>query len=198
MATLQTGFSTRLLTFGLLLIALVAGTFAAPLRVDYEPALPPTGAPPSRPGPTINRQRSTNAEYLGVDMTILNQASSGDLFIRNAHLSSGKWFEYPDAGEQLSHDQVEAKSASPNGGSMVVASSGRAWTPTGTEGHFDIYHDDTKVCHVYWDCPWSRRSNSFEVSEVDDNYVVEATGASLNKGPLGSITIEVVDTGEGE
>ncbi|KHE86327.1 Aegerolysin-domain-containing protein [Neurospora crassa] len=196
MPTIQMGFSTRLLTFGLLLIALVAGTFAAPLSVDHETALPPTEAPPPRPGPTINIQRSTNERDLQVDMTILNQASSGDLFIRNAHLNWGKWFEYPDTGHQLSHAQVEAKSASPNGGSMVVASSGTAWTPTGTEGHLDIYHGDTKVCHVYWDCPWMRRSNSFEISEVDDNYAVEATGGSINKGPLGSITIEVVKTGE--
>lgn len=87
MATLQMGFSTRLLTFALLLIALVAGTFAAPLRVDHKTALPPTGVHPPRPGPTDNIQRSTNAEYLGVDMTIFNQASSGDLFIRNAHLN---------------------------------------------------------------------------------------------------------------
>lgn len=75
---------------------------------------------------------------------------------------------------------------------MVVAASGRAWSPSGTEGQFDIYHMGTKVCHVYFDCPFSHRHNSFSISDVNDGYVVQGTGASLDGGPLGDISIRVV------
>ncbi|KAJ4414029.1 hypothetical protein N0V85_003331 [Neurospora sp. IMI 360204] len=194
METLQRGFSARLLTFGLLLICLVAGTFAAPLSVDHELAPPPPGAPSPRRGPTKNMARNTNAEAQWVYMTIRNEASSGELYIRNAHLNWGKWYEYPNKDQELSDSYVETKYAGPNGGSMGVAASGRELTSSGTGGQFDIYHGSTKVCHVYWDCPWSHKHNSFSVSEVDDNYAVQATGASLDSGPLGSITIKVVKT----
>lgn len=114
------------------------------------------------------------------------------------HFCRGKWYEYPNKDQELSDNDVQANYAGPNGGSMGVAASGREWTSSGTEGQFDIYHGNTKVCHVYWDCPWSHKHNSFSVSEVDDNYVVQDTGASLDSGALGSITIKVVKTSETE
>ncbi|KAK1778422.1 Aegerolysin-domain-containing protein [Copromyces sp. CBS 386.78] len=190
MSTLQNGFLARLLTLGLLLIALVAGTFAAPLSADQE--LAPPGAPSPRHEPMINTKRNALGESQWVYMTIRNEASSGDMYIRNTKLHWGKWYDYPDKDHELSDNDVQGGRAGPNGGTMVVAASGRAWTPSGTEGQFDIYHGGIKVCHVYFDCPFSHIHNSFSISDINGAYAVQETGASLGSGPLGTITIEVV------
>lgn len=104
----------------------------------------------------------------------------------------GKWYAHPDKGHELSDNDVQGGFAGPNGETVNIAASGRSWTPTGTEGHFDIYHGGVKVCNVYFDCPFSHIHNNFEISEVNDQYVVQATGQSLDRGALGDITIKVV------
>merc|ERR1711879_1096303 len=48
------------------------------------------------------------------------------------------------------------------GSSEKVSSCGRSDSASGTEGKFDIYDGDNRVCTVYWSCPW------FQVEQLPD------------------------------
>ncbi|KAK1774709.1 aegerolysin type hemolysin, partial [Copromyces sp. CBS 386.78] len=114
------------------------------------------------------------------------------------HLHRGKWYDYPNKNHELSDSDVQNNRAGPKGGVMFLAASGRHWTPTGTEGQFDIYHAGTRVCHVHFDCPHMHMHNSFTISGVNPEYAVEQTGAKLNRGPLGNVNIKVVKIHDGQ
>ncbi|EFJ07964.1 hypothetical protein SELMODRAFT_429335 [Selaginella moellendorffii] len=71
------------------------------------------------------------------------------LEVKNSWLNYGKWV-------RSTNDFTEIRS--PNGltmkawGEYHITASGRNWSPTGTEGSFDIYTSDgQKVVYVYWD-----------------------------------------------
>ncbi|KAH7905783.1 aegerolysin type hemolysin, partial [Hygrophoropsis aurantiaca] len=68
----------------------------------------------------------------------------------------------------------------------------RVLSPTGTEGTIDLYDDTTKVCTLYWKCPWAS-SNNFEIKDVNRNgeYTVSNGPWNPGSGALGNIRIEV-------
>jgi hypothetical protein len=77
------------------------------------------------------------------------------------------------------------------GGEFGIASCGREDASSGTEGSYDIYDGGTKVCTVYWDCPWGLKRNSFETKNVNKDYTVQDSGANLDSGAIGTVTIKV-------
>ncbi|KAH7306564.1 hypothetical protein KP509_22G019600 [Ceratopteris richardii] len=74
----------------------------------------------------------------------LSYTGEGSLYIRNASLPWGKWYDYPDKDREV---------AAPNGqavapGSIVyVAACGQENSPSGTEGTFEIWSSTSKVAH---------------------------------------------------
>jgi hypothetical protein len=102
----------------------------------------------------------------------------------------GKFYQYDNKDEEVSRDTVQNISIS-SGNSAGIASCGRSDSPSGTEGSFELWVGNTKICKIYWDCPWGSKRNTFTVSEVNDEYLVEATGANIDSGALGNVTVKI-------
>lgn len=71
---------------------------------------------------------------------------------------------------------------------MDVAASG---VDGASEGGYDLYDGDTKICHIGWNVPRVETADSFGVSHCNDNYMVRYKGAHLEHGPIGDVDIIV-------
>lgn len=60
-----------------------------------------------------------------------------------------------------------------------------------SEGGYDLYDGDTKICHVGWNVPRVETADSFGISHTNDNYMVRYKGAHLEHGPIGDVDIIV-------
>ncbi|KAG9253585.1 aegerolysin type hemolysin [Emericellopsis atlantica] len=116
--------------------------------------------------------------------------SQSNITLQNVHLNWGKFFEYDNKDREVSVDQVQKTSIKP-GNQVGIAACGRSDASSGTEGSFEIWDGETKICKVYWDCPWGSKTNTFTVSELNDVYSVEARGANLDSGALGNVTVRI-------
>ncbi|KAM5350786.1 hypothetical protein ACJ41O_007291 [Fusarium nematophilum] len=125
-----------------------------------------------------------------VYMLIQSKVANGNLLIKNLKLSWGKFYQYDNKDTEVSSSTVGSTTIAP-GNSAGIASCGRADAASGTEGSFDLYNGNVKVCNIYWDCPWGKKTNTFTVSAINDDYIVQATGANINSGALGNVTIKV-------
>ncbi|KAH8911160.1 Asp hemolysin [Coniochaeta sp. PMI_546] len=124
-------------------------------------------------------------------MIVQNMMRSGNLTIQGAGTSWGKFYQWDNKDKEISSGDVDNLSAQPSG-NLGIASCGREDASSGTEGGYDIYDGTTKVCHISWDCPWGSKTNTFDVSDINDNYIVQATGANLYGGAIGTVTTKVV------
>ena len=68
------------------------------------------------------------------------------------HPHRGKCFEWSDKDHEISTNKVTEQAAAPSE-YIAIASCGRSDAASGTEGSFDLYDEDTKVCH------WPHRNN---------------------------------------
>ena len=103
----------------------------------------------------------------------------------------GKFYKWDNKDNEISAGEVAKQTAGP-GGNIDIASCGRSDASSGTEGSYNIYDGDTKICRVYWNCPWGSKTNTFTVSEQNDGYMVQATGQNIDSGALGTVTVKVV------
>ncbi|KAH7919338.1 putative Asp-hemolysin precursor [Leucogyrophana mollusca] len=131
----------------------------------------------------------SNGEAQWVVLEITNSLG-GPLKVQNARLDWGKFFKNDVKDWEISPEEVD-KIVIPAGSEQSVSSCGRSNSPSGTEGSIDLYDDKTKVCTLYWDCPWGSPTNNFEVRDVNQGYNV--TNGPWNKtgGALGNIAIKV-------
>ncbi|KAH7920735.1 putative Asp-hemolysin precursor [Leucogyrophana mollusca] len=124
-----------------------------------------------------------------VVLEITNSLGS-PLKIQNASLSWGKFHKNGDRDYEISPEEVD-KIVIPAGSEHSVSSCGRSHSPSGTEGTIDLYDDTTKVCTLYWNCPWGSSANNFEVQDVNQGYIVTHGPWNAVAGPLGNIKIKV-------
>lgn len=100
-----------------------------------------------------------------------------------------------DAEVRPSH--FENRIINPNG-SLTIAACGRAHSPSGTEGGFNLVNpngNDAIIRSIYWDCPWGSKTNTWRVTGSLSGWEVFDRGANLNSGALGNITVETVFRG---
>ena len=82
------------------------------------------------------------------------------------------------------------------GEQLQLNACGRENSPSGTTGDFDVVDvvaGGKKIRHFYWDCPWGSKQNTWTISESNSKWIVESTGANLDSGALGTITVEFFD-----
>jgi hypothetical protein len=119
-------------------------------------------------------------------------ATGTTLSIKNAQLAWGKFYQYNDKDREVSSDDVN-KIQIASGNVAVIASCGREDAASGTEGSFDLYDGEVNVGTYYWDCPWGSKTNtSTWTPSLNENYVTQVTGANLDSGALGNVTIKCV------
>lgn len=105
--------------------------------------------------------------------------------------SSGRFLENVGSTTEIDDEGVNGLVAKPRHLTHIVAC-GTHGSTAGTSGGYDIYDQDTKVCHVSWSCPLNRGiSNSLDIVDLDGNYDVECKGGSLDAGPIGHVSIRV-------
>lgn len=143
---------------------------------------------------------------------IFNNFRSGSIHVRNATLLSyvlitwlsqsvsnfanlaarGKFHETDHKDVDISIASVSAI-AIPSGGNSSVSASGRSNTTSGTEGTIDLFdHElETKICTVYWNCPWESKSNNFEIRNRASKYQVTVGPWNKGSGALGNVDIKV-------
>lgn len=102
-----------------------------------------------------------------------------------------------DKDLEISATDVDKISAPP-GYRCTVSSCGRERASSGTEGDLDLYDGNTKICKVYWDCPWGDPNNKAEIRDHDpstSDYVVILGPYNTSGGALGRVDITVSKVG---
>ncbi|KAH7232772.1 aegerolysin type hemolysin [Fusarium tricinctum] len=125
-----------------------------------------------------------------VYILIQSKIASGNISVKNVNIMWGKFYKYDDKDNEISPQDV-GNIVIPSNGSAGIASCGRSDAASGTEGTFDLYDGDVKICNIYWSDPWGGSTNIFTVSNVNDSYIVQATGATLEGGPLGNVNVRI-------
>lgn len=150
-----------------------------------------------------------------VSIEIFNKSKSKAIKIKNLSLKYGKFHKkgiyvyvtstilnvltiplwIGDKDTEIATKDIDKTVIQP-GNSYIIYSCGRAYSPTGTEGSFDLVEEsnDNRLCNFYWDCPWGSKPNKAEVGELSPNWVVASTGFNLDSGALGNGKLTCVDT----
>ena len=80
---------------------------------------------------------------------------------------------------------------------LRINACGRSDAAEGTTGSFDLVDVATQqvIRHVYWDCPWGTKRNTFTVSGSNSKWMIEYSGQNLDSGALGTISVDVLKKG---
>lgn len=115
------------------------------------------------------------------------------LKVKNANLNWGKFYEYGNKDKEISKDDIN-KIEVASGKSAWICSCGRSDASSGTEGSFELYDGDTKIGKFNWDCPWGKKSNTFDWNQdaSKDIYFTEREGGNKDSGAIGTVTITCI------
>ena len=124
-----------------------------------------------------------------ISIQIENKAKGHVLEVKNANLDWGKWYG----------DSKDKEITAPTGTfaydvKKTINSCGRSDAAAGTEGHFDIYDENSiHIARVSWDCPWGSKQNKYSVESKSTRYVVQADIGDLNSGSIGTKIITITN-----
>ncbi|KAJ5096144.1 Aegerolysin family protein [Penicillium alfredii] len=131
-----------------------------------------------------------------VVINLINSMSSSTLSISNAIPDAdkkegwGKFYRDGNKDEEIKVSEINRIKVPP-GGTKAISSCGRENSMSGTTGHIDLYDGETKICRVYWDCPYGSKSNDFGTSERSHGYWVQQGSWNRDSGAIGSVDVEV-------
>lgn len=149
-----------------------------------------------------------------ITIKVINSMSSATLSVRNAipdgeegwyvtiHLMSnaniifwqntrGKFYRDGNKDAEINVSEINRTTVPPDG-SKNISSCGRSDSASGTTGHIDLYDGETKICRVYWDCPWGSKGNDFGISERSSHgYWIQQGSWNRDSGAIGSVDVEV-------
>lgn len=113
--------------------------------------------------------------------------------IKNTQIKWGKFYDGANGDKDKSVGSPNGTTIQA-GGKFTFYSCGREDSASGTEGSIDIYteKDDKKIGMYVWDCPWSGKNSSNFYSE-GGKYEVALSGANINSGALGNITLSILE-----
>jgi hypothetical protein len=126
-----------------------------------------------------------------VHIIIQNKMASGEITVKQAEALWGKFYKWDNKDDEITAAEVDKQVATRNNNADIAAC-GRSDAASGTEGSLNLYDGGNKICYVYWNCPWGSKTNEFTISSISDSYVVQQSGANLNSGAIGNVTIKVV------
>lgn len=156
------------------------------------------GAPLAPSNDTLDEEAlNAYAQWVAFDIIV---DGSFVVVIENAHCKHGKFHKFKNKDREMSPEEVDGlqiRDISPES-SRTISACGRSDAAVGTEGSFDIFLFDqakggpsAKIAVVKWDCPWWKKSNSFSVKKVNDDFTVTQTGGNWDSGAIGNITITI-------
>ena len=106
--------------------------------------------------------------------------------------SRGKFYRNNNKDQEMPAEEI-SKLIFPAGSTNDISACGRSDAASGTEGTIALYDGETKICVLYWSCPWGETRNYFEVRDRNrkDGYMVSVENWNHGSGALGTIDIEV-------
>jgi len=123
---------------------------------------------------------------------VLINRSHQPIEIKNVNLSWGKFYKDDDKDKEIPMTEIEGHIIPPKG-TYQINSCGRLDLPSGTEGSFDLVDESGQIIRSFnWNCPWMGSTNQWDVTNPNEDWSVESSGANLGGGALGKITVEVV------
>ncbi|KAF5139498.1 Asp-hemolysin [Metarhizium anisopliae] len=133
------------------------------------------------------------AEAPWVEFQIRNRMKKNDIHVRHARLDCGKYYKGSQSYE-ISTSEVDNIIIAP-GLLESVSSCGRQDSSSGTNGDFNLYDGNTKICNVSWDCcPWSRPANECQIQSYNpetSSYFVILGVWNSGPGAIGNVSITV-------
>ncbi|XP_026737097.1 uncharacterized protein LOC113500477 [Trichoplusia ni] len=102
-------------------------------------------------------------------------------YVMNAELTWGKWQQ--DGDDIATVNRLEFN----NKQRAEFSAVGREYSPSGTQGFFEIFEKDKPIAKVTFDVPFVG-NNRFKIKQLDEGYLCEHQGFSAG----GSLTIEIV------
>lgn len=130
-------------------------------------------------------------ECANIHITIPN-SSVPNATIKNVYKDYGKYYNYPDKSQEIQPSDIEGIRI-PVGSTVVVAACGRANSPSGTDGSFDVYDGITLAASIKFNAPDSG-SNEFSLNCMDPyvgNY--KPTPIPQGKGnTLGDVYVKLI------
>lgn len=124
-----------------------------------------------------------------VEVTIRN-TTGRVLSIKNVHLDYGKFYQSGNKDHELSTEEINSTTI-PDCKTVIICSCGRDWSPTGTQGYFEIYDGVTKLGRYTWDCPFGEKWNISIWSRYEtDRYITTTSHGSVSSA-IGKIVIIV-------
>ncbi len=128
-------------------------------------------------------------------------ATNYDATIKNVSHSWGKFYDSSQVGtaggskdNEYQPSTIEGKVIKA-GTVFSINACGREDAAAGTEGTFDLYDGSTFVGTYSWNCPWGTKSNSSNWTSAGappplNKYITSQSGANLDSGALGTVTIQ--------
>ena len=120
-----------------------------------------------------------------------------DATVDSASLDWGKFYKWDNKDQEESAGDIDTLKFQANKSyTNAISSCGREDSPSGTQGHFDLFTQvggqKTQVCRLNWDCPWGSKTNSWSASDYDDEkYIVSISGGSSYGGAIGTLSVMV-------
>ncbi|KAK7029597.1 Ostreolysin A6 [Paramarasmius palmivorus] len=143
---------------------------------------------------TVPKEPHAYAQWV---IIIIHNVGSGNVKLKNLDPSWGKLHADGDKDKEVSKDVYEGHIIGPDQ-KLQLNACGRADSPSGTTGDFDLCdadEGDRVIRHFYWDCPWGSKRNTWTVSGSNSKWMVEHQGANLDSGALGTITVNLMKSG---
>ncbi|KAH7889194.1 aegerolysin type hemolysin [Phlebopus sp. FC_14] len=130
------------------------------------------------------------AEAQWVSITVKNWIPNSSIKIQDAKLDWGKFYEAPNKSNELSAATINSIVIAPSQ-SAIVSACGRANAASGTEGRISLYEGSTRICQLYWDCPWGSKWNNFKAESINSSYIVTVGPWNDYSGALGNVYIDI-------
>lgn len=133
--------------------------------------------------------------------TFVIHAVNFNVTIKNVAHSWGKFYDSKQIGvaggnkdNEYDPSAIEGKVIE-SGTAFAINACGRSDASSGTEGSFDLYDGKTYIGTYTWDCPWGSKTNSSTWTAAGsqpplNSYITQQSGANLNGGALGTVTIQ--------
>ncbi|CAG5166094.1 uncharacterized protein ALTATR162_LOCUS6883 [Alternaria atra] len=121
---------------------------------------------------------------------IINSFRSGNLSLKDAQAMWGKFHRNGNKDAEISASEVNKLSISA-GESIKISSCGRSDSASGTEGKVGVYDGDTRVCTIYWSCPWGSKSNNFQIQDRNKDYGITLGDWNQDSGSLGEVDVDI-------
>lgn len=106
------------------------------------------------------------SDLLWVEVVIENYNS--EVTIQNIKLEWGRLYNLGDRDNEISAESLNG-TVIKAGKRLWICACGRSWSPSGTEGSFQLFDPENKLIGTYsWDCPLGQRMNKSSWTKSND------------------------------